>query len=123
MEVQGSRGDMPPLHVHNRDKETFFVLDSELTLFVGREAMTLSKGDAAVAPREMAHSHRVESETATFLVINSPAGCERFRAAASEPAPRAELPPPGRQLEFAALARLAGEQGIEILGPPGALLA
>jgi quercetin dioxygenase-like cupin family protein len=123
VEVQGRHGDMPPLHVHNRDDESFFVLDGELTLFVGHEEMKLSKGSAAVAPRQVPHCYRVESEMATFLVINSPAGFERFVAAAGEQAPSAELPPPGRHLDPATLAELAGEQGIEILGPPGALPA
>ena len=89
VEVQGRHGDMPPLHVHNRDDESFFVLDGELTLFVGHEEMKLSKGSAAVAPRQVPHCYRVESEMATFLVINSPAGFERFVAAAGEQAPSA----------------------------------
>jgi hypothetical protein len=56
-------------------------------------------------------------------VINSPAGFEQFLRAASEPAPRAELPPAGRHVDPAALATAAADHGIEILGPPGILPA
>jgi len=54
-------------------------------------------------------------------VINSPAGYEHFLRAASEPAPRAELPPAGRHGDLGQLAKAAANQGIEILGPPGML--
>ena len=74
-----------------------------------------------LAPRGVPHAYRVESEQARWLVINNPAGFEQLVRAASEPAPRAELPPPGQPLDPAPLAQTAAEYGIEILGPPGTL--
>ena len=120
-EVVGREGDMPPLHVHHRDDETFYVLDGEITLFVGDQRITLVEGQAALAPRGVPHAYRVESNTARWLVINSPAGFERFVRAISQPADREELPPVGRPFDPSALAQAAAEVGIEILGPPGAL--
>jgi quercetin dioxygenase-like cupin family protein len=121
VEITGRRGDMPPLHVHHRDDETFYVLEGELTLFAGDRAITVAAGRAALAPRGVPHAYRVESDSARYLVIASPAGFEQFVRAAGEPAPAAELPPAGRPLDPAALARIAVEHGIEILGPPGML--
>ena len=120
-ELSGRRGDMPPLHVHRRDDETFYVVAGEITLFVGDQQITVSEGQAALAARGVPHAYRVESEQARWLVINSPAGFEQFLRAASEPAPSAELPPPGRPFDPGALAQTAAEYGIEILGPPGML--
>lgn len=121
VELLGRRGDMPPLHVHSRDDETFYVLDGELKLHLGDQEIRLTAGQAALAPRGVPHAYRVESETARWLTINSPAGFERFLRAAGTPAPSEQLPPPGRPLDPAALARSAAEQGIEIIGPPGTL--
>jgi mannose-6-phosphate isomerase-like protein (cupin superfamily) len=123
-ERRARRGDMPPLHVHHRDDETFYVIEGELSLFVGgQEQVTLGSGKAAFAPREVPHTYRVESERARWLVITSPAGFDSFVREVSEPAPAEELPPAGRSHDPAALAEAAAKVGIEILGPPGALPA
>jgi quercetin dioxygenase-like cupin family protein len=120
-ERRARRGDMPPLHVHHRDDETFHVLDGELTLHVGEQTIALTAGQTALARRKMPHTYRVESPTARWLLINSPAGFERFLRAAGEPAVGEQLPPERRPFDPAAMAQLAAEQGIEILGPPGTL--
>jgi quercetin dioxygenase-like cupin family protein len=121
LEFSARGGDMPPLHVHRRDDETFYVLEGEMTLFVGDRQIAVSEGQAVLAPRDVPHAYRVESEQARWLVINSPAGFERFVRASGESAPGDELPPPGRPFDPAVLAQTAAEYGIEILGPPGML--
>ena len=120
-EVVGRRGDMPPLHVHHRDDETFYVLEGELTLFLGEQQVTLGRGQAALAPRDVPHVYRVDSELARWLVITSPGGFEQFVRAIAEPADRDELPPTGRPVDPEAVAQAAGEAGIEVLGPAGTL--
>ncbi len=121
VESSAARNSMPPLHVHHRDDETFYVLDGEMRLFVGDRELVLTAGHAALAPRGVAHTYRVESDRARFIVVNSPAGFEQFVRAASEPAPSDELPPADRPADPAALAQAAADYGIEILGPPGML--
>lgn len=120
-EVWGAQGDMPPLHVHHRDDETFYVLDGEVRLFIGDQQTVVRAGQAALAPKGIPHVYRVESNGARWLVVTSPAGFEQFVRNASEPAPSDELPPAGRPVDPAALAQAAAEYGVEILGPPGML--
>ncbi len=120
-EVVGRRGDMPPLHVHHRDDETFYVLEGELSLFLGEQQVRLLAGQAAIAPREIAHVYRVESEFARWLVITSPSGFEEFVRAIAQPAEHVELPPKGRPIDVEVLAQAAAQAGIEVLGPPGTL--
>ena len=121
IEEWGRRGNMPPLHVHHRDDETFFLLDGEMSLFVEGRRLSLTAGQAALAPRGLPHTYRVESEEAHWLVITAPAGFDSFVRQVSEPAPADELPEADRPVDPAALAQAAAEAGIEILGPPGAL--
>jgi quercetin dioxygenase-like cupin family protein len=123
LDERGRRGDMPPLHVHRRDDETFYVLDGELTLFVAGEQLVIGAGQAAFAPRDVPHAYRVESEEARWLVITTPAGFDAFVREVSEPAPAEELPPAGRAVDPAVVGQAAAKVGIEILGPPGALPA
>jgi quercetin dioxygenase-like cupin family protein len=82
----------PPLHTHPQD-ESYFVLDGRLTLQAANERFELVTGGAAVVPMEVAHTFRVESETARVLVLSTPAGLERMIRDGSVPAKGASLPP------------------------------
>jgi quercetin dioxygenase-like cupin family protein len=82
----------PPLHKHPED-ETFFVLDGQLTVWVGGKSGHLSAGSLMYAPGGVPHTFLVKSETARVLVLSTPAGIERFIRGLSEPAKRPELPP------------------------------
>ncbi len=121
LDERGRRGDMPPLHVHRRDDETFYVLEGELTLFVAGEQIVLGPGQAALAARDVPHAYRVESEEARWLLITTPAGFDDFVREVADPAPADELPPAERPVDPAAPAQAAAKVGIEIVGPPGAL--
>jgi quercetin dioxygenase-like cupin family protein len=123
LDERGRRGNMPPLHVHRHDDETFYVLEGELTLFVGGEQIVLGPGQAALAPRDVPHAYRVESVEAHWLLITTPAGFDSFVREVAQPAPADELPPAERPIDPAVLGQAAGKVGIEILGAPGALPA
>jgi quercetin dioxygenase-like cupin family protein len=121
VELAGPEGDMPPLHLHSREDEGFYVLEGSLTVFVGGEEIALAPGDCAVAPRGEPHAYRVDSDQARWLAITSPSGFERFVAAVAQPAAAATLPPAPPSIDPAQVAEIAATYGIEILGPPGAL--
>ncbi len=120
VETSGRQGDMPPLHVHHVDDETFVVLEGSLALFLpGERRIDLAAGEAAVAPKGIPHVYRVESDEARWLVVTNPAGFDAFVREAGEPAERPELPPHGREHDVARLGAIAASHGIELLGPPG----
>jgi quercetin dioxygenase-like cupin family protein len=104
-------GDMPPLHVHRDHDEGFLVLDGELTLHLPGRAVTLGPGEFFLAPRHVPHTYRVGDTAARVLVVSAPAGFEQFVA---EIATLEDLSPE-------VLGAAAARQGIEILGPPGAM--
>ena len=113
------RGNASPVHVHDRDDETFFVLDGELRVFVGDEEHTAGSGALAVLPRSVSHAYVVTSATARFLTLHTPAGFEQFLTEAGEPARALTLPPPpAGPPDFAALAQAAARHQITILAPP-----
>ena len=113
------RGNASPVHVHDRDHETFFVLDGELRVFAGEEEHTAGPGTVAVLPRRLRHAYVVTSATARFLTLHTPAGFEQFAAEAGDPAQALTLPPPpAGPPDFDALAQAAARHGISILAPP-----
>ena len=119
-EQYAPRGAGSPLHIHRREDEWFYVLDGELTFWVGGDVITAAAGAFVYGPRDVAHTFVVSSETARFLLVTEPAGFEDFMRAASVPAERMEIPPaPTEPPDLLALIQLAAEYGIEIIGPPG----
>jgi quercetin dioxygenase-like cupin family protein len=109
-----------PLHVHHREDEWFYVLEGELTFWVGGELIDAPAGSFVYGPRDIPHTFVVASEQARFLLVTEPAGFEGFVRAFGEPAATATLPPPSSTPpDFERLAALAAEHGMEILGPPG----
>lgn len=123
VELVAAEGDMPPLHVHRRESEAFYVLEGRMTVYAGAERWELAEGDCLLAPKDVPHTYRVESERARWLALAAPAGFEQFVVDASEPAEADELPPSDRAVDPDRLGRLAAEHGIELLGPPGMLPA
>jgi hypothetical protein len=103
-------GHMAPLHVHHAEDEGFYVLEGEATLFLPGREVTLGAGDFCLAPRGVPHTYRVGDAPAKWLVTHTDRFAD-FVLAVSE------LPEP----DPAALAAVAAERQIEILGPPGAL--
>jgi quercetin dioxygenase-like cupin family protein len=75
--ISGPGGSVPP-HVHQREEETFHVLEGEIELWCGGHTTRLRAGDSYFAPRGVPHSPRVVSEgPARLLVAITPAGFER----------------------------------------------
>jgi len=115
----GRRGHASPVHVHDRDDETFFVLDGELRILVGEEEHAAGPGTVAVLPRRLRHAYVVTSATARFLTLHTPSGFEQFAAEDGQPAQALTLPPePAGPPDLAALAQAAARHGITILAPP-----
>ena len=83
----------PPLHTHPQD-ESYIVLDGQLTVHAGANRFELDPGDVGVVPAGVAHTFRVDSDTARVLVLSTPAGIERLVRDGSVPATSPTLPPP-----------------------------
>jgi quercetin dioxygenase-like cupin family protein len=52
------------------------VLEGTLTVKAGEQRFELTPGAAAVVPMGVAHTFRVDSDTARVLVLSTPAGLE-----------------------------------------------
>lgn len=108
----------PPLHVHHREDEAWYVLDGKMTVYVGDEVLEATAGCFVFAPKGIPHTFTVDVEPTRVLVFASPAGFEHFALELGHPAtsdvPPADLavPPPD------VLGPVAERYGIEVVGPP-----
>jgi mannose-6-phosphate isomerase-like protein (cupin superfamily) len=122
VERSGRAGEMAPLH--RRDEaETYRVIAGEVTFWVGGEVVQAGEGDVVVAPAGAVRTWRAESDGARWVVVTRVTAPDRFqdfgRAMSPPLAARCrEWPSPS---ELATVASIAAPNGIELLGPPGAL--
>ncbi len=114
------QGSGSPLHIHHREDEWFYVIDGELTLWVGGKVIVAPAGSFVFGPRGIPHTFTVTSAEARFLLVTEPAGFEGFLRALSEPATALTLPPASVQPpDPERMMAVAAEYGLEIIGPPG----
>jgi quercetin dioxygenase-like cupin family protein len=120
LEHLAARGAGSPLHVHHREDEWFYVIDGELTFWVGGQVIEAPAGAFVYGPREIPHTFTVSSERARFLLVAEPGGFEGMLRALGEPARSLTIPPsPTEPPDMALIVQVVAEYGIEILGPPG----
>jgi len=128
-------GAAPPLHSHPQD-ETFYVLEGELIAWlvepeladdpaappgwVRTRGRRCAPGAVVFAPAGLAHTFRVESDTARMLFLSTPAGIEDYARALGEMARWPWLPPPadGPRVPAERLAAVEQQLGVVRHGPP-----
>lgn len=109
----------PPTHVHNREEESFYVIEGRMSFVVGDEEVDAPAGTLVVLPRGVPHRFTLETEHVRVLNMCIPAGFEGFFRDLSEPARSMTLPPePDGPPDIERLLRTAAAYGVDIL-PPG----
>jgi quercetin dioxygenase-like cupin family protein len=78
VEVASPSGAAPPLHVHHREDEAFYVLEGEYTVFVGDEVISGVPGTWVWGPRDVPHCYQVHSRRGGHLSLTMPGGFEAF---------------------------------------------
>jgi mannose-6-phosphate isomerase-like protein (cupin superfamily) len=122
VERSAPEGFMAPL-VRRDEDETYRVTEGEILFFVGGDMVWAEAGDVVVAPRGVPRTFRAGRGGANWLVLTRVASLERFvdfGRAVSIPLgnPAAGWPSAG---ERSTVAAMGAANGIELLGPPGAL--
>jgi quercetin dioxygenase-like cupin family protein len=114
-----SPGGEPPPHVHSREEEGFYVLEGEITFFVGDQRLVASAGMFANMPVGTPHSFKNESgKPARILISVAPAGLEKMFFEVGVPLPPgATTAAPLIKEEIERLLAAAPRYGIEIKLP------
>lgn len=85
----------PPLHHHDNEDESFFMLDGALTITIDGEELHIQRGDFVQLPKGSVHTFRnVRQQPAKVLIILSPAGLEKFFDKHGLPMEHKSDPPP-----------------------------
>ena len=118
VETEIAPGFSPPLHVHHREDEAFYVLEGELTMKCGERMFRATAGSFVWLPRDVPHTFVVEGgKPARMLTLLTPGGGERIFIEGGRPAEHEGLPP-AAPLDIARLQAVNARYGAEIVGPP-----
>jgi quercetin dioxygenase-like cupin family protein len=117
-EVLVPPGGGPPPHIHEREDETFYLLQGTLTVQVGDQTVYASQGDCSHLPRGIVHSFRnTGKEHARMLVTATPAGIEKYFEEAFYPAVEGKDPPPVTPELLERLMAASARHGQTVLPP------
>jgi quercetin dioxygenase-like cupin family protein len=116
VEVVSPRGRATGLHT-DPSHETFYLLEGAIRFHVDGDERLAQAGETVAIRRGVPHAFVITSETARFLVLNTPGGQDRFFRDGGEPASSRDLAsaPPANHERTARSAEL---HGVEMLGPP-----
>jgi quercetin dioxygenase-like cupin family protein len=111
-------GFSPPLHVHRREDESFYVLEGELTMRCGERTFRAAAGAFVFLPRDVPHTFVVEGDTpARMLTLLTPGGGEGVFIDGGR-RPEHDGLPPATAPDIEALKRVSARYEVEIVGPP-----
>lgn len=109
-------GTVTPLHLHTRYEERLWVVEGELTVWVGEERLEVGPGGFVTIPMYTPHMIQAGPHGARALNISSPAGFAELVERTALPADPAR---PEGQLDLARFLEVSTALGDVVLGPPG----
>ena len=105
-------GAGPPLHFHDEQEDSFFVLEGVLTVQLGDDVAELGPGDFATAPPGVPHSatnaHADQSACRVVNLLTPGIGFDRYISQLEQLAAKGD---------HDAMERLHAEYGVTIVGP------
>lgn len=94
------------------------VLDGMLTVRIGDVEQVCGAGEIAWLPRDVPHTFRVDSETARYVEMITPAGFENFHIEGSRDVTTDSFLPEPTSVDVPALVAHAAQHNCDIIGPP-----
>jgi quercetin dioxygenase-like cupin family protein len=119
IEHEMPNGFVVPLHVHDAEDETFYLLEGSVRFMVGEQVLDAHVGQALHVRGGVKHALRVTSPTARFLTVTNGAFEDVVRELSEEAqSPRIPAGADLRELDEQKLVATCERHGIEFVGPP-----
>ena len=117
MEIVARPGTEPPYHVHDREDETFHLLEGRIAVMIDGMVYEANAGDTVLLPRRVPHTFRVRSEHARTLLTVTPAGFDGYFRAIGDAVDSLDIPaaapPPAGYREH--VAKVSARFGVRIM--------
>ncbi|HEX2973096.1 MAG TPA: cupin domain-containing protein [Tepidisphaeraceae bacterium] len=114
-EIKSFPGNGPPLHIHHRESEAFYVLEGRFLLTCGDRMMHVTPGAFVHVPAGTLHTFKnIGSEPGRLLVVITPAGLEGLLEEVGQPVEDTFSEPPIDPAAVQRLLALAPQYHLEI---------
>ena len=119
MELTVPPGGSPPEHVHETLDDSFVLLEGEIVIRCGQQALLARPGGYVVLPHGVPHTFRVTSSVpARLLCVHADDSFLSFVEALGTPTAEHTLPLPGTAgVDGDTIVRVSAEHGSPIIGP------
>jgi quercetin dioxygenase-like cupin family protein len=119
LEVVAPPGTGPPLHVHRREAEIFYLLAGRMVYRAGDDSYELGPGASIYLPKDVPHAFRVIGDApARFLALTAPGGIENMYQDLGRAPDHEGLSDRPSADEIGAWLAAAPRYGLEVCGPP-----
>ena len=110
----------PPLHIHSREDEAFYVLDGDIKVVDNDRDFVVGTGSFVFMPRGRVHRFQNARDIhSTILLLFIPGGFEGYFTEVGEPVVEGQ-PAPSGPVNFDKVARIAPKYGLEVIHTPSA---
>lgn len=117
VECRAAAGFSPPLHIHHKEDEAFWLLAGRLTVVCDGQTYQAGPGSFVYLPRDLPHTFRVEEGPMHCLELVVPGGVEGFHVEGGRPATDGSIPVIDPR-DFERVGALYPTYGLEDAGPP-----
>ena len=120
LEMVLPQGSEPPLHLHENEDETFYVLEGTVSFRIGDKTYIAGPGETIFAPRMVAHDFRIISSQLHFLTLLTPGAfwgyfMEFSTASTTVPVVKTPVGPPPADFLLHLANRLTSHYGVTLV--------
>lgn len=117
--IEVHKGNEPPAHTHQREDESYYILEGTLRFWIGEQIIDAKAGDFIYLPKGIPHKFELQCDCVKELMWITPAGLEKWFWDNSAPAPNMQpLPimqePPSPEM-ITHFVQSLGEYGVEMI--------
>ena len=91
--IEVHKGNEPPAHTHQKEDESYYILEGSIRFWVGDQVFDAKAGDFVYLPKGVPHKFEVQSEFVKELMWITPSGFEQWFWDNSAPAPEMQALP------------------------------
>lgn len=117
--IEVYKGNEPPAHTHQREDESYYILEGAIRFWIGDKVIDAKAGDFVHLPKGIPHKFEVRSDYVRELMWISPSGLEKWfwdnsvPAADMRPLPLMTEPPAPEMI--AHFVKTLSEYGVEMV--------
>ena len=117
--IEVHKGNEPPAHTHQREDESYYILEGQIRFWIGDTIIDAKPGDFVHLPKGIPHKFELQSEFVKELMWVTPSGLDKWfwdnsvPAADMKPLPIMTTPPPAEMITH--FVKSLSEYGVEMV--------